>query len=455
MADSPPTHHSAVTPATTPSEAQTTLADGRRRAEDLSPVRRWSIFAALMVPYVFYAFCWNTEDFLRPYAAESLKLSRVQVTTFYSLQALGSLIGAIVLSQWADRRGRRRALVATALGIGIAAIGVLLVHDYATALVQRFVMGFFLGGVYGTVVGLYVGLFSPTVRGFLAGTVILVFNGGDALLAWIGRLYGPTDWREVLVIGGIGSLASAVVVWLAVPRDGTVIPWNAPSTARTASSKDISIKELFAHGRWRVTLRLALLCGLNFFAYQAFNGWITTYLREVYGMSPDQVGRLVAMLFVGSMAGALPWGIVADRFGRRANALGFALAAVLIVVYLRMPPTPLNFVVVGFAYGFCLVTSGIWGPYFAELYPDHLRAMAASIFQWGRIVSLFGAVLAGAIAQRFGLATTMQVGSVTFALAAVIWWSLPETLARANARRAPALPQSAGRAAHSHGEEGT
>jgi predicted MFS family arabinose efflux permease len=263
--------------------------------------------------------------------------------------------------------------------------------------------------------------------------VQLVYNGGDALLSWFGRHYGPTDWRHVLVIGGCGALAASMIVWLAVPDDRKLVPWGGGANRPTgaAGAAQASLAELFAHGRWRLTLRLALLCGLNFFAFQAFNGWATTYLRELHGFSPDSIGRLMTFLHVGSMTGALAWGLVADRFGRRANALGFALAGALIVVYLRMPPTPWFFATVGFAYGFCLVTSGIWGPYFAELYPVHLRAMAASIFGWGRVVSLFGALLSGAIAQRFGLVAIMYVGAATFAVAAALWWSLPETLPRA------------------------
>jgi MFS family permease len=410
------------------------------RAEDLSATRRWLAFAALMAPYVFYAFCWNTENFLRPYMAESLGLNREQVSAFYSAQALGALLGAIVLSQLADRFGRRRTLLAIIVGFGTAALAVLLVRDYATALLQRLVMGFFLGGVFGCTVSLYVGLFSPTVRGLLAGIVQLVYNGGDALLSWFGRHYGAADWRQVLVIGGCGALAAAVVLRLVAPDDRKLVPWDdaspqTPAPARPAGQP--STTELFAHGRWRLTLRLALLCGLNFFAFQAFNGWTTTYLREVHAMSPDTIGRLMTMLHVGSMVGAITWGLIADRFGRRANAAGFALAAVFIVVYLRMDPTHVNFYTVGFAYGFCLVTSGIWGPYFAELYPEHLRAMAASIFGWGRIVSLFGALLSGAVAQRFGLVAIMYVGAATFAVAALLWWSLPETLPRARRREPP------------------
>jgi MFS family permease len=303
------------------------------------------------------------------------------------------------------------------------------VHDFATALIQRFVMGFFLGGVFGCAVSLYVGLFPPALRGLLAGIVQLTYNGGDALLSWFGRHYDSGNWQTVLQIGGVGALCAGLVTLLLVPGDRAVIAWGGVEP-RLGGQRRFLIHELFIEGRWKLTARLALLCGLNFFAFQAFNGWVTTYLREVRFYSADTVGRVMTALHVGSMIGALFWGLMADRFGRRTNALGFALAALLIAVYLNVPPTPVIYGMAGFAYGFCLVAMGIWGPYFAELYPEHLRATAASIFNWGRIVSLFGALLTGLIAQRFGLQTIMYVGSFTFALASLLWWSLPETLLR-------------------------
>lgn len=99
-------------------------------------------------------------------------------------------------------------------------------------------------------------------------------------------------------------------------------------------------------------------------------------------------------------------------------------------MYLALPTPGLLLAATGSAYGLCFVASGIWGPYFAELYPEHLRAMAASIFNWGRIVSLFGALGSGAIAEGYGLKPAMLLGAVSFAAAAVLWRSLPETLVR-------------------------
>ena len=396
------------------------------RAEDLSETRRWLTFAALMGVYVFYSFCWNTENFLRPYMAESLGLTKEQVAGFYSLQALGALIGALIIPQFADRYSRRNTFALIAVAFGFAAIAALAVDSFFTALAQRFVMGFFLGGVFGCAVSIYVGLFSQTVRGLLGGLVQLVYNGGDAALSWFGRHYAD-QWQLVMLIGGAGAIAAAIVVYLVVPNDRVLIPWGGARTHAGASRK-LAIVELFAEGYWKITLRLVLLCGLNFFAFQAFNGWITTYLKEDQHYSADMVGKLLTALHVGSMVGAIAWGLLADRFGRRFNALGFLLAAAFVVVYLNVPQSPLMLAIAGFAYGFCLVSICIWGPYFAELYPEHLRATAASIFNWGRIVSLFGALVAGTVAQRFGLHTIMYIGGATFLLGAIVWWSLPETL---------------------------
>lgn len=407
-------------------------AAGAVRAEDIGRWRRMATFAAIMSVYVFYAFCWNTENFLRPYMAQSLGLSKEAVASFYTLQALGALIGALVVPQFADRYSRRNTFAAIAMAFGTASICSLWVHSYPAALLQRFVMGFFLGGVFGCAVSLYVGMFPPRVRGLVSGIVQLVYNGGDATLSWFGRHFAD-QWQTVMVIGGSGAiLAAFACLWL-VPADGRVVPWGGAPAARTTAAPRFALAELFADGYWKITLRLMLLCGLNFFAFQAFNGWITTFLKEDQGYSADLIGKVLTALHVGSMIGAIAWGLLADRFGRRFNAWGFFLAAVFIVVYLNVPPSPLMYAVVGFAYGFNLVCIGIWGPYFAELYPERLRATAASIFNWGRIVSLFGALLAGSIAQRYGLPTIMYIGAATFLAGALVWWTLPETLERSRA----------------------
>ncbi|NBY55011.1 MAG: MFS transporter [Betaproteobacteria bacterium] len=398
------------------------------RAEDLSATKRWVMFVAIMLPYVFYAFVWNTENFLRPYMAQSLGLSKPQVASFYTFQGAGALLGALLIPQLSDLWSRRGVYAFVALGIGISSLAIVFVDSYQTAIAQRFAMGIFLGGVFGCAVSLYIGYFPPTMRGLLAGMVQLTYNGGDALLSWIGRHYDATNWQQVLVIGGIGAITASLIVMMILPRDSQIITWGEIDKVNPARGRRLPIAELFSEGRSSITLRLALMCGLNFFAFQSFNGWTTTLLREQHQMTPDLVGKLMTLMHVGSMTGALFWGLIGDRFGRRANAAGFLVAAALILLYLNIQPSFIGYAVIGFAYGFCFVSMGVWGPYFAELYPPHLRATAASIFNWGRIVSLVGSLLSGAIADNYGLTSAMAIGAFMFLLAALVWLSLPETL---------------------------
>src|SRR3546814_15463188 len=72
---------------------------------------------------------------------------------------------------------------------------------------------------------------------------------------------------------------------------------------------------------------LTMVSGFNFFAYQAFSGWATTYLKTVRMFSDGAIGISVSWMFAGSVIGGFFWGWVGDRFGCRAAACGFFLAA--------------------------------------------------------------------------------------------------------------------------------
>jgi MFS family permease len=110
---------------------------------------------------------------------------------------------------------------------------------------------------------------------------------------------------------------------------------------------------------------------------------------------------------------------------------------VAILVYLAMPTSLLLFRIVGSIYGAMLCASVIWGPWLAELYPPHLRSTAASIFNWGRIISFFAPLVTGFLADRYGLTAAMASAAAAFGAAAMIWLSQRETLP---SRAVPTMP---------------
>jgi len=387
-----------------------------------SLVRRVSAFAFLLAAEFFYSWAWNTVDILRPYLRDSLGLTLTQAGSAYSAQGAGALAGALLIGQLADRLGRRNMLVAVMIGYGSLLLAGVFVTSYWELLLQRLVLGVFLGGSFPVVVGIYVGLFGSGVRGRLASMISAVFSASIITQGYaFGHLAGR-DWRLLLWLGGVPPILLASFAYAVVP--GGVRQIAGPGKQR------LPMSELFAPSLRRQTLLLASLTGLNFFAYQAFSGWLTIFLKEDRHLAAEAIGRLVSGQFAGNLLGCFFWGWVGDRFGRRASAVGFFVAAAAIAVFLGIPAEPRVLVAVGSLYGFCLSASVVWGPWLAELYPEHLRSTAASIFNWGRLISFFAPLITAAMAGVFGLRMSMLSSSLAFCAAGAIWLSLPETLRR-------------------------
>ena len=121
---------------------------------------------------------------------------------------------------------------------------------------------------------------------------------------------------------------------------------------------------------------------------------------------------------------------MANRFSRRWAAIGFFAAAAMIVAYLRAPNDLALLKGRGFVYGFVFSAGVAWGVHFAELYPTHLRATAALIFHWGRVISFFVPAATAAVAESAGLTTDRMLAALLYTAAAAVWLMLPETLHR-------------------------
>lgn len=399
------------------------------RAEDISKGRRIAALGFLLVSYFFYAWSWNTVDILRPYIKESLNLSLTQSGSLYTLQAIGAIIGAVVMGQVADKIGRRNALIISMIGYGSFLLSGLLVTNYTLLIGQRLGLGFFLGSMFPIAVGIYSGLFDKAVRGKIAGIVFAVYNAAVAALSFLSAaaFRANLDWSVLLWAGAV-PVALALFALFIVPDDRKTIPYGGPIDGPTTAKSALPIAELFKPGVAKQTMLLALMTGLNFLAYQCFNGWGTTFLRDERGIPDTQVGDVWGWLLIGQLIGSLIWGWIGDRFGRRVAGSGFLFAALIVPVYLFVPMSVTSLEVTGFVYGMMLSSSVVWGPWLSELYPPHLRSTAASIFNWGRVVSMLAPIITGQLAAIYPLPNIMAAASFAFVAAAIIWFRMPETI---------------------------
>ena len=409
----------------------------RTRAEDIPLSRRTVAFGLLMIFEFFYGWSWNTVDVLRPQIREELALTLTQAGSAYTAQSLGALIGAVAFGALADRYGRRLMLLVIIVGTAAFAAAGAYVQSYTMLLAQRFALGLFLGGNFPVLIAIYIGLFSSGVRGKLTSVGQGTYNlSVIALGAAYGMFADRGDWHVLLLIGSLPALLLApLILWL-VPDDRTMTVFGADPDE--PDSERMPLLELFSPVLRRQTWLLFALVALNFFAYQAFAGWTTTFLTDERGFPAETVGWIVATQFSGALIGGFFWGWFSDRFGRRPTGLGFALGALSVLAYVTVAQTSMAFAAVGFCWGFAITASVAWAPWISEMYPVRVRSSAMSIFNWGRIVSMTAPLVTGEIAASFGLRTAMSLAVVGFGLGAVVWFMLPETRTpRAGGRAAP------------------
>jgi len=146
-----------------------------------------------------------------------------QLSLLLAAVFVGAVIGAPALGWWADRHGRRTALVALLLWIAGASLGAALADGLAALTLCRFLCGLALGGYPPIVIAYLTDLLPPRRRGTLIfGSLSLSLLGPPAaifLVRWLTPLH-PLDmegWRWGFLLGSVGA-ALAGALFLALPE---------------------------------------------------------------------------------------------------------------------------------------------------------------------------------------------------------------------------------------------
>ena len=177
-----------------------------------------------------------------------------------------------------------------------------------------------------------------------------------------------------------------------------------------------------------------LVSVVNLAGYWGAAFWIPTFLTKERGLSLTTMAWFSFVMYIGMFLGFQFFGILADRIGRRKSMISaFLIAAVAVAVYIVVYQPMFLFwwgIVVGF--GLCGV-GGVLGAYYAELFPEHLRAYAGG-FCWnaGRIGAVLAPYTIGYIGKTHGLQAGLALTSVVYVIGALILFFMPETFQSRN-----------------------
>jgi MFS family permease len=400
----------------------------RLRADSLGRGSRLVIYLVLLLASLTYNFSFILIDYIRPFLVRHLGMSLEQTALLYAAQGSGVIAGSILMPVLVSRWGSRTVLTLAASVMAMATAGNLLATDFGNWAGLRFCVGLTLAGCYVASMTLLANFFPPRLRGRLLTANMAMFSVALLAAGSIGAAVGESGWRTLIWVATLAPLAIALLTTMALPDDRAYAVYGDENESGDANLARGTWREMLAGRRLYLTLACLLLAGLNFSGYQFYSGFITTYLLNVRGFDASITGLFVTVDGIGTLIGSLLWGYVADRQGRRVNAVGFAFAALFIGLFLVAPASVPLLYGLEFGYALCLSAANCWAAYFAELFPVRLRPMGTSLFHGGHVISLLAPFIVATVARSHPLGVGMALAPLTFLLAAVLWWRLPETL---------------------------
>lgn len=406
-----------------------------RHASEISLTLRVVAYLSVLLGYVFYCYNYIVVGYVRPYLVSQVGFSVADTAWIAMAGNVGVTIGAVIWAGIIARAGRRNAVIIIAAGIGIMALVQASTTILGVWIGSRLVMDALLGGYYVVATSLVVALFPSANRAKLIALNSAMYPGANILIGVLGGWLGETYWYVLLWLAA-APLPIAILLYFTIPKDRNYRPYDDDDDDKEKTETE---GEGLPKGGWLamfgpklrgLTAGCILLSGIDFNAYQFFQGFLTLYIKITLGMSAAQMGTVIAFTSAGAFIGNFLWAIVADSFGRRTPLMGYVVASVMVIVFLQAGSDHIVLSLIGFVFGLGISCTAAWGAWFAEMFPLHLRAHGAALFHVGHILALGSPLIAAYTSESLGMVTSMSIATVFYVLGAALWFFMPETRLR-------------------------
>ena len=370
-----------------------------------------------------------------------LGMSKGTAGLLNSLTLLASGIGGVAFGFFADRIGRKRALMFSILTYSVCSFASGLSTSVLMLAVFRFILGLGMGGEWNTGASLVAETWPTELRAKALAIVQSSFAWGYALAALVaGIVLRYANWRMVFFVGILPAL---ITLWIqsSVPESEM---WKEHHRLAADSQRVAEAQHKYEHDSFarifqppfaRHTWALLFLNFFGMFGWWGLFTWIPPYLS----LPVDQGGRgfgvmgTTTLLLVLNLAGMFPgyasFGWVADKIGRRKAFVFYTLMAAFLVPLYAEARQPWVLLVAGtvvafFGTGF-FSGSSIIG---SEIFPTRVRARALGFtYNGARTLSSVAPFLIGRVGQVKGLSWAFYLCAISFLMASLIATRLPET----------------------------
>jgi MFS family permease len=326
-----------------------------------------------------------------------------------SIFLVGWAIGGVIFGLVADFFGRTKTLVMTiliyAVFTGLAALS----QDWWHLAIYRFLTALGIGGEWAAGAAIVAEVWPEEKRARAAGILQSAWAAGFFLAAAVNLLLSGHGWRVLFLVGVIPAIVALLVrLWVKEPERWV----QAKISELHDPRRHLKLQALFQGPLLRPTVVGSVLAFVAVFGIWGATNWTPTLigaLPDMAGLGKARVSEYVSyavmVLNVGSLAGYLSFGPLADRFGRRPVFALMCLGSfVLLPMTFLTPHTYWHVLLLLPLLGF--FNNGIFSGfpiYLPELYPTRLRATGAGFcFNAGRVLASAGPFLTGLLVTTFG-----------------------------------------------------
>ncbi len=384
----------------------------------------WRLAASAgILGWVLDAFDFFVIVFLFDALAQHFHVSKASIVFTLTMTLAMRPVGAILFGMLADTVGRRRPLIVCVLYFSLCTVLSGVAPNYTMFVVCRALYGIGMGGYWGIGASYAIESAPARLRGMLSGLIQAGYPVGYLLAAVaMQTLARGLGWRSVFFVGAPVAIVIVVLTWLA--------PESRAWRQHRPESGSGVLGSLVAHRR--MFLYLLLMMTVLIFLSHGSQDLYPDFLRAipgiagktVLGMAPD-LG--IPVLFnVGAIAGALLFGILSQRTGRRK-----AVLLALTIALLSIPAWAFGASLVALSAGSFLMQTGVQGAFgvipahLSELAPDEVRSLfAGSVYQLGVLLASPAPALQFILRRYVGYpwALTIFEAGLIMLMMIVIWF---------------------------------
>jgi predicted MFS family arabinose efflux permease len=363
-----------------------------------------AMFALLLAAYTLMSADRYLISMLGTDIRGALSLSLPQMGTLTTTFTLGIAIAGLPCGALIARTSRRTVLL---LGIALFSVATLL-FTQATGFASMFVLivmqGAGMSFLATSMFALSASYFSKT-RVAALGIVNVCFGLGSFLGPWaIGNIRSSTGmWQPPMVIFGLSGLGLAILCALLVRS------WFTETKGAVEQGEHTGGADSLLNRNTIIFSALAVLYGLTVYG---FLGLYPTFLRDVRGLSPAEVGGVMPFFGLGSLT-AFFAGQLGDRFPTKVILSSASVVLVVLGFFLYVPG--LDVVM----YKVMALLVGIFGAsiVYTNLAGGHIKALRRSLANKGSsmfISSVYaggalGGLLMGSMVANWGWGTAGQI----------------------------------------------